>query len=322
MAHVLALVHTDFHHCSRQVVLPTGEWATPVLFGLLDDHSRLGCHAQWYLRETAENLVHGLWQGFQKRGLPRALMEDNGSAMTAGETVQGIRRLGIILANTLEYSPYQNGKMEAFWFSVENRLLAMLEGVKDLTLPLLNDATLAWLEFEYNRKVHSETGETPIARFMNGSDVGRPAPGSEVLRQAFGLQASRKQRRSDGTITVKKVRFEVPSSYRHLERLTIRYSRWDLSSVYMIDPRTNAVLCRLLPLDKERNASGQRRMHTSLADSSAVGLTEPPESGIAPLLREHMAEYSATGLPPAYIHKDESSPAPQGDEEEGDPDEE
>jgi hypothetical protein len=34
---------------------------------------------------------------------------------------------------TLPYSPYQNAKQEAFWGPVEGRLMAMFEGVPDLT---------------------------------------------------------------------------------------------------------------------------------------------------------------------------------------------
>ena len=37
-------------------------------------------------------------------------------------------------------------------------------------------------------------------------------------------------------------------------------------------------------------------------------MPSPPPSGIAPLLRALMAEYAATGLPPAYLPKDESPP--------------
>ena len=36
---------------------------------------------------------------------------------------------------------YQNAKQEAFWAPVEGRLMAMLEGVPDLTLSALNEAT-------------------------------------------------------------------------------------------------------------------------------------------------------------------------------------
>ena len=43
----------------------------------------------------------------------------------------------------------------------------------------------AWVELEYNRKVHSETGETPLQRYLSGKSVGRPCPSSETLRLAF-----------------------------------------------------------------------------------------------------------------------------------------
>jgi putative transposase len=45
-----------------------GTWVKPLLLGVLDDRSRLVCHLQWYLDETAESLVHGLSQAFMKRG--------------------------------------------------------------------------------------------------------------------------------------------------------------------------------------------------------------------------------------------------------------
>ena len=47
------------HHGSRKVLTARGEWVTPILFGVLDDRSRLACHLQWYLSETAE--VVGVW---------------------------------------------------------------------------------------------------------------------------------------------------------------------------------------------------------------------------------------------------------------------
>lgn len=103
--HVHALWHLDFHHGSRRILNPSGRWITPLVLGVLDDRSRLACHIQWYLAETAENLIHGLSQAFQKRGLPRSLMTDNGPAMIAGETVQGLQRLGIVHRTTLRRAP-------------------------------------------------------------------------------------------------------------------------------------------------------------------------------------------------------------------------
>jgi len=105
--HVGALWHLDFHHGSRKIVTASGQLLTPLLLGVLDDHSRLACHLQWYLDESAQSLIHGLSQAFMKRGLPRALMTDNGAAMLAEETTSGLARLGVLHQTTLPYSPYQ-----------------------------------------------------------------------------------------------------------------------------------------------------------------------------------------------------------------------
>ena len=48
VAHVNALWHLDFHLGSHKILSPEGEWVRPLLLGILDDHSRLVCHAQWY----------------------------------------------------------------------------------------------------------------------------------------------------------------------------------------------------------------------------------------------------------------------------------
>jgi putative transposase len=122
--HVHGLWHLDYHEGSRRVVDGYGCWHTPQLFAVLDDRARACCHLQWYLSESAETHFHGLSQAFHKRGLPRALMEDNGGAMTAAETQNGLERLGIAQQLTLAYSPYQNGKQEDFWGLVEGRLFS------------------------------------------------------------------------------------------------------------------------------------------------------------------------------------------------------
>jgi hypothetical protein len=259
-------------------------------------------HAQLYLAETAENLIHGMNQGFQKHDLPRGLMSDNGAAMIAAETVQGLARLGIVHERTLPYSAYQNGKQESFWGQVEGRLMAMLEGCKDLTLAQLNEATAAWVELEYNRKIHSELGQAPLSRYLAAKNVGRPCHDSEKLRQAFTARISRKQRQSDQTISLDSIRFELPSRYRHLKRVTLRYASWDLSRVYLADPQSGHIIGRIYPQDKHKNADGLRRRKQPLIDAPKAPVDG---GGMAPLLRKLIADYAATGLPPAYLPKDE-----------------
>jgi len=295
--HVNALWHLDFHHGSRRVLTRNGSWAKPMLLGVIDDRSRLVCHLQWYLDETAESLVHGLSQAIMKRGLPRALMTDNGAAMLAEETVNGLAALSIVHQTTLPYSPYQNAKQESFWGRVEGRLMAMLEGEESLTLDLLNQATQAWVEQEYHRTLHSELGTSPLNRYLAGPNVRRECPETAKLAAAFRVEVARRQRRSDGTVSLGGARFEIPAAYRHLGLVQLRYARWDLTRVDLIDARSGVILCPVRPLDKSANADGQRKRLTPAAtDRSPL-----PPSGIAPLLNQLLADYAATGLPPAYL---------------------
>jgi putative transposase len=301
--YVHGLWHLDCHHGSLKILTPEGEWVTPILLGILDDHSRLACHVQWYLSETAEDLAHGLSQACLKRGLPRSLMTDRGAAMMAAETRCGLQRLGILHQPTLPYSAYQNGKQESFWGQIEGRLLAMLENCKDLTLAFLNEATQAWVEMEYQRAIHSEIGQSPLERFLQGKSVGRECPPADELRLAFCQETSRSQRRSDGTLSLAGVRFEIPARFRHFSRIHLRYASWDLGHVYLVDPRSDKILARLFPLDRARNADGCRRSLEKINHNAEADPTVASQDEVAPLLRQLLEEYAATGLPPAYLPK-------------------
>jgi hypothetical protein len=210
-------------------------------------------------------------------------------------------RLAIEHRTTLAYSPYQNGKQESFWGRLEGRLLAMVHRVEPLKLRFLNDATQAWVEREYNRKLHHEIATSPVERMLEGPDVARRPPSGEQMNLVFTARESRIQRKSDGTIQLKGVRFELPSQMRHFDRVHVRYQSWDLSRAWIVDPHTDEAIGAIYPLDKIKNSDGKRR---SLQGQAAP----PPDNGsdpIPPLLQNILAEYAATGLPPAYIPKEE-----------------
>jgi len=302
--HVHGLWHLDFHQCKRRIVDAAGRWHKPVVLCILDDCSRLCCHIQWYLNEIAENLFHALMQAFHKRGLPRSLMSDNGAAMTAHEIINGLMRLGIVHETTLPYSPYQNGKQEAFWGQLEGRLIKMLSQVRPLTLEFLNSATQAWAEMEYNRCRHEEIGTSPLKRMLQGPEVSRPSVDTDTLRFYFTAKQRRTQRKSDGTIQLQGVRFEVPSRFRHFHHLYISYQNWDLSRAYLLDQRTGTRLCQIYPLDKHKNADGRRRSLQAPVGADLAPIRKDHDP-IPPLLRKILADYAASGLPPAYLPKEE-----------------
>lgn len=183
--------------------------------------------------------------------------------------------------------------------------MEMLEGVSELTLSFLNEATQAWAEMEYNRAEHREIKTSPVTRFAEAPDVLRTSPASDDLRDAFRLQTTRRQRRSDGTISLEGVRFEIPPRYRHFRDLVVRYARWDLRRVDLVDPQSGVILSPIYPLDRSANADGRRGMldpdEDDTPDENDQSGAPPIDSELPPLLRKILEDYSATGMPPAYL---------------------
>ncbi len=297
--YVNGLWHLDFHHSSREIITSAGEIVRPICLAIIDDHSRLICHIQWYLTESADDLIHGFNQALQKRGIPRSLMTDNGAAMTSAEFTEGLIRLGIVHKLTLPYSPHQNGKQEVLWGQLEGRLMAMLMNKKVITLKELNDLTTAWTEVEYNKSEHSELKTTPLNRFLNHSDVSRECPDLDFLNQMFRREVVRTIRRSDATISVGGKRFEIPYHYKHFRQIRIRYAKWDLSLVHMVSD-DGKVIARIYPLDKSKNSSGARKTVITNIEDAKVNESEK----LPPLLEDIVTRFSDIGLPPSYLPKD------------------
>ena len=65
----------------------------------------------------------------------------------------------------------------------------------------------------------------------------------------------------------------------------------------LIESRSGTILCAVHPLDKAANAQAIRRVLDPAPNSNSP----MPQAGIAPLLKQMMADYAATGLPPAYL---------------------
>jgi hypothetical protein len=141
---------------------------------------------------------------------------------------------------------------------------------------------------------------------MNGSSVARPSPSSQSLAEAFRQDVIRTQRRSDGTISLEAVRYEIPNRFGHLNELTVRYARWNLRCVHLIDPRSDALLAPIYPLDKARNADGRRRVLRPQVQTQ-TSVTDQAPSQMAPLLRKLLAQYAVDGVPPAYLPKSDAS---------------
>ncbi len=138
------------------------------LFLLVDDHSRLLVHGRWVFEENARAAQSMLRAAIGRRGLPEQLYLDNGAPFAAAALERSCAVLGIRLVHSRPYSPQGRGKQERLNRVIRERFLLEAEAAGIADLDELNDRFLAWAESVLNCRVHSETGQTPIARFCAG----------------------------------------------------------------------------------------------------------------------------------------------------------
>jgi transposase InsO family protein len=186
-------------------VIVEGKLRKSYLFAIIDDHSRLIPHAQFYLTETLDSYRDCLLQALEKRGLPRRLYMDNGSVFRSHKLKYACARLGIALLHTQPYSPEGRGKIERFFRTVRMQLLPLLRD--SLSLAELNESLHQWLEHEYHHRVHSSTGQTPLERYLAHVSLLRAAP--KDLRDYFRLVVLRKVDK-DRTVSLHGRVYETP----------------------------------------------------------------------------------------------------------------
>jgi putative transposase len=152
-----------------------------VLLGFIDDHSRLLVGWRWGTGEDVFRLEAALRSGLMSRGVPKAILVDRGSAFVSSQLLRACAVLGVKLVHASPRAATTKGKIERFFRTVRDQFLVEIDdGVE---LAELNRLFSAWLEVVYHRRVHSETGQTPLERFDAAG--GPPLPTPALLREAF-----------------------------------------------------------------------------------------------------------------------------------------
>ncbi|MCX6055478.1 MAG: Mu transposase C-terminal domain-containing protein [Chloroflexi bacterium] len=96
------------------------------------------------------------------------------------------------------------------------------------TLTDLNESFWAWLECIYHRAVHSETCETPLERFQQGSHDLRSAD-PITLSTAFLWREIRKVH-NDGSLDLQGNRYQAPRQLSG-RKIELRFDPFDLSNL-------------------------------------------------------------------------------------------
>jgi putative transposase len=110
---------------------------------------------------------------------------DNGSPFVSKQLERACAILGIRLVHSRPGEPAGRGKIERVFGTVRRQFLVELQargGARDLAE--FNRLFAAWVEGVYHRRVHSETEQPPLERFLAG-EVPPRLPSPAELREAF-----------------------------------------------------------------------------------------------------------------------------------------
>lgn len=174
------------------------------LIAFIDDHSRLIVFGGFYLSENLASFMDAFEKALSKRGLPRKLYVDNGSAYRSRKLEFTCASLAIALIHARPYKPQGKGKIERFFKTVRS---GFLPGADLSSLEQLNQSFTRWLDTAYHQRIHGATGMTPFDRFSRNLTCIRKAP--KNLKDHFRTAVYRTVAK-DRTVTLNGNLFEAP----------------------------------------------------------------------------------------------------------------
>jgi transposase InsO family protein len=258
-----------------------------IVFGLLDDRSRLVPYLEAGFGETEHRFLAVLYRAIARRGIVRSLLLDNHASFSGYDLRVLCATLGIRLVHSRPGDGPSKGKIERFWRTLRQHVVDRLDLETVTSLDELNLRLWSYVEGEYHLRPHASlSGKTPLEVWESGADQLRWPADPSILEQAFHATVERLAR-NDSTVAWRGVTYEVPP-YLRGRRVRLRYSLLDTGRVSLLDsnveiplrpvnPIANAHRCRQLAPSvpaEPRPATG-----INAPDLMLDGFVHPPPDG-------------------------------------------
>ncbi|GAA0610876.1 hypothetical protein GCM10009001_30140 [Virgibacillus siamensis] len=190
-----------------------GKMKKTFLIAYIDDCTRIVPYAQFFTSEKFDGLREVTREALIRRGKPSIIYADNGKIYRSETLQHACAQLGITLAHTQPYDPKAKGKIERLFKTIQTRFYPLLKANPVHSLEELNERFWEWLEVDYHRKKHASLdGKTPHQLFQSQLNHITFMEDLSILDTIFLKRAERKVK-LDGTITLEKRLYEVPSKY-------------------------------------------------------------------------------------------------------------
>jgi transposase InsO family protein len=192
------------------------------LISFLDDATRVIPYAAFALGENVACFLPVFEQAIRRRGIPKRLYVDNGSAYRSHHLSLVCAKLGVTLIHARPYQPQGKGKQERWHREVRRQCLGTLSEQDTMSLEALNRKLWGWVEGEHHHAPHKGLGgETPLDRWARVSDEVRlPEPGLDI--GALFLFEEKRKVHKDRTVSLRGVVYEVDAALVG-ETVTLRF---------------------------------------------------------------------------------------------------
>jgi transposase InsO family protein len=248
----------DFEH--GPLVIRQGEVIKTHLSAWIDCHSRYIVEARYYVRENLDILIDSLLRAWGNQGASREIYVDNAKIYHAKALQLACTQLNIKLLHRPPRDPAPGGLIERFFQTCQTQLEAEVRASKILTLDQLNGFLTAWLEVAYHEEVHSETDQTPHARYHQPSRQIRHVDLGAVLT-FFHERVPRKVDEEFSDVCIGKLFFAVDPKLRG-DRVIVHYDPFGpLEEVQLYSP-ADAYLGRGKRYQRERGSHQQPKLAT------------------------------------------------------------
>jgi len=241
-----------------------------IVFGLIDDRSRLIPYLEGGFGETEQRFLTVLYQAMARRGIVRKLLLDNHASFSGYDLRLLCARLGIHLVHSRPGDAPSKGKIERAWRTLRGQLIGRLDLERVTTVDEFNLRLWTWVETEYHHQPHSSlSGRTPLEVWESGAEQIRWVEDHQQLEQNFYGEAERLVR-NDSTVQWRGVFYEVPP-YLRRQRVRLRYALLDSTRVSVLDGATEIPLRLVQPVDNS---------HRSRAAATTAVAADTPKTGL------------------------------------------
>jgi transposase InsO family protein len=231
------------------------------LFVWIDDYSRKLLSGRYYFDEKLPRMEDTFKRMVLRWGIPHKIYLDNGAVYIAKQFAWILAQLKATKIHHKPYQAYCKGKVEALNKTIKYDFQAEAQRAGFTTLEELNSAFTAWVDLEYNLRVHSQTGETPDKRYNDAlhSDIRRV---SDIawFEELFLMRDTRTVSKYG---KIKLVSNEYPvTSAKYGTVVEVRYDPFDLARVFIFHDTkcvettsVSKLVNRTAPLSEESKAA-------------------------------------------------------------------